>query len=269
MGHYKSNLRDIEFNLFEVLGRGDVLGSGPYAELDADTAREMLREVARLSEHELAESFEDSDRHPPVYDPATQAVTMPESFKKSFQAYRDSGFWAIDLQAELGGTVAPPSLRWGVNEMLLGSNPAVSMFAASYGFAKLLYALGNEEQKKLAQLIVDNGWHCTMVLTEPDAGSDVGADGGADLVDRHRVDLQRHAANAPYGAHCHTCAQRRRDEVWSGAALAGASPLPRPAMTTRQQRRRRPLPSRRASASPAPAPMTSTSARCVSRDACR
>ncbi|MEO5610254.1 MAG: acyl-CoA dehydrogenase [Ornithinibacter sp.] len=175
MGHYKSNLRDIEFNLFEVLGRGDVLGSGPYAELDADTAREMLREVARLSEHELAESFEDSDRHPPVYDPATQSVTMPESFKKSFQAYRDSGFWAIDLQAELGGTVAPPSLRWGVNEMLLGSNPAVSMFAASYGFAKLLYALGNEEQKKLAQLIVDNGWHCTMVLTEPDAGSDVGA----------------------------------------------------------------------------------------------
>ncbi|MEO7422251.1 MAG: acyl-CoA dehydrogenase [Ornithinibacter sp.] len=175
MGHYKSNLRDIEFNLFEVLGRGNVLGSGPYSELDADTAREMLREVARLSEHELAESFEDSDRHPPVYDPATQAVTMPESFKTSFEAYRESGFWAIDVQAELGGTVAPPSLRWGVNEMLLGSNPAVAMFAASYGFAKLLYALGNEEQKKLAQLIVDHGWHCTMVLTEPDAGSDVGA----------------------------------------------------------------------------------------------
>jgi hypothetical protein len=47
MGHYKSNLRDIEFNLFEVLGRGDVLGHGPYADLDEDTAREMLKEVAR------------------------------------------------------------------------------------------------------------------------------------------------------------------------------------------------------------------------------
>ena len=45
MGHYKSNLRDIEFNLFEVLGRQDVLGTGPYADIDADTAREMLREV--------------------------------------------------------------------------------------------------------------------------------------------------------------------------------------------------------------------------------
>ncbi|MDF3046526.1 MAG: acyl-CoA dehydrogenase, partial [Ornithinibacter sp.] len=114
MGHYKSNLRDIEFNLFEVLGRGEVLGSGPYEEVDTDTAREMLKEVARLAENELAEPFEDSDRNPPVYDPQTQVVRMPESFRKSFDAYRESGFWAIDLNAELGGTVAPPSLRWAV-----------------------------------------------------------------------------------------------------------------------------------------------------------
>ncbi len=175
MGHYKSNLRDIEFNLFEVLGRGDVLGTGPYADVDVDTAREMLKEVARLAENELADSFQDSDRNPPVYDPRTQAVTMPAAFHRSFDAYRESGFWNIDLPAELGGTVAPPSLRWGVNEMLLGSNPAVAMFAASYGFAKLLYVLGNDDQKKLAHWIADKGWHCTMVLTEPDAGSDVGA----------------------------------------------------------------------------------------------
>ena len=175
MGHYKSNLRDIEFNLFEVLGRGDVLGSGAYEAIDADTAREMLKEVSRLAENELAESFQDSDRHPPVYDPSTQAVTMPASFTKSFNAYRDSGFWGVDLNAELGGTVAPPSLRWAVNEMLLGSNPAIAMFAASYSFAKLLHVLGNDEQKKLAHWIVEKGWHCTMVLTEPDAGSDVGA----------------------------------------------------------------------------------------------
>ncbi|KRE63394.1 acyl-CoA dehydrogenase [Nostocoides sp. Soil756] len=175
MGHYKSNLRDIEFTLFEVLGRGDVLGSGPYADLDPDTAREMLKEVSRLAEHEIADSFADADRHPPVYDPQTQAVTMPASFATSFAAYRDSGFWAIDLPAELDGTVAPPSLRWAVNEMLLGANPALAMFAASYSFAKLLHELGTPEQQQLARWIVEKGWHCTMVLTEPDAGSDVGA----------------------------------------------------------------------------------------------
>ena len=62
-----------------------------------------------------------------------------------------------------------------MNEMVLGANPAIAMFAASYSFAKLLHILGNDEQKKLARWIVEKGWHCTMVLTEPDAGSDVGA----------------------------------------------------------------------------------------------
>ena len=71
MGHYRANLRDIEFTLFEVLGRQEVLGSGPYDEVDAGTAREMLAEVARLAEHELAASLVDSDRNPPVFDPAT------------------------------------------------------------------------------------------------------------------------------------------------------------------------------------------------------
>ncbi len=175
MGHYKSNLRDLEFNLFEVFGRQEVLGRGAYAEVDADTAREMLKEVARLSEHELAESFADADRNPPVYDPATYSVTMPESFKKSYQAYIDSGFWNVDVPGQLDGTVAPPSLKWAMNEMVLGANPAIAMFAASYSFGKLLYLLGNDEQKKLARWIIEKGWHCTMVLTEPDAGSDVGA----------------------------------------------------------------------------------------------
>ncbi|MGZ4748183.1 MAG: acyl-CoA dehydrogenase [Oryzihumus sp.] len=175
MGHYKSNLRDLEFNLFEVFGRQDVLGHGPYSEVDADTAREMLKEVARLSENELAASFADADRNPPVYDPKTYSVAMPEGFKKSYQAYVDSGFWSVDVPGELDGTVAPPSLKWAMNEMVLGANPAIAMFAASYSFAKLLYVLGNDEQKKLARWIIEKGWHCTMVLTEPDAGSDVGA----------------------------------------------------------------------------------------------
>ncbi|HHU11156.1 MAG TPA: acyl-CoA dehydrogenase [Intrasporangiaceae bacterium] len=175
MGHYTANLRDIEFNLFEVLGRDEILGQGPYADLDPDTAREMLKEMARLAENELAESFADADRNPPVYDPVTQVVTMPESFKKSYEAYRNSGFWSVDTPAELGGTVAPPSFRWAMNEMVLGANPAIAMFNASYGFATLLHRYGTPDQQKLARWIVEKDWHCTMVLTEPDAGSDVGA----------------------------------------------------------------------------------------------
>jgi len=175
MSHYRSNVRDLEFALFEVFGRGDVLGLGPYEAVDADTAREMLHEVARLAEHELAESLLDSDRNPPVYDPVSHTVMLPESFKKSYAAYVESGFWAVDVPAELGGTVVPPSVRWAINELILGANPAVGMIASSYSFAKLLHILGTDEQKKLAKLMVDQKWTATMVLTEPDAGSDVGA----------------------------------------------------------------------------------------------
>ncbi len=175
MGHYTANLRDIEFNLFEVLGRQELLGTGPYDEVDRDTAHEMLVEVARLSENELAASLLDSDRNPPVFDPATHEVSMPESFVKSYQAYIDAEWWRTDIPAEIGGTVVPPSLRWAIAEMILGSNPAVHMFSAGFAFAKVMYALGTDEQKTLAKHLVDGRWGATMVLTEPDAGSDVGA----------------------------------------------------------------------------------------------
>jgi len=175
MGHYKSNLRDLEFNLFEVFNRQEILGNGPYSEVDEDTARQILQEVRRLAENELAASLVDSDRNPPVFDPATGSVSIPASFTKSYKAYLDAGWWRLDVQAELGGTVIPPSLRWAVAELVLGSNPAVHMYSAGFAFAKVLYDLGTEDQRKLARHQVDRQWGATMVLTEPDAGSDVGA----------------------------------------------------------------------------------------------
>jgi alkylation response protein AidB-like acyl-CoA dehydrogenase len=175
MPHYKSNLRDLEFNLFEVFGAADRLGSGPYAEMDPDTAREVLKEVERLASGPLAEPFADADRNPPVYDPATKTVTMPEGFKKAYAALMDSEWWRLDLPEHLGGTGAPPSLRWAASEMLLGSQPAAFMFMSGPGFASILDHLGNADQKRWAELIIEKRWGATMVLTEPDAGSDVGA----------------------------------------------------------------------------------------------
>jgi hypothetical protein len=64
VSHYKSNLRDIEFNLFEVLGRDEILGQGPFADVDGETARSILAEVDRLAREDLAASFEEADRHP-------------------------------------------------------------------------------------------------------------------------------------------------------------------------------------------------------------
>jgi alkylation response protein AidB-like acyl-CoA dehydrogenase len=175
MGHYKSNLRDIEFNLFEVLGTNEKLGTGPFGEIDADTARGILNEVRTLAEGPLAESYVDSDRNPPVFDPATNSVTMPESFKKSYQTWQDAEWWRLESIPEYGGTIAPRSLVWSIAEMVLGANPAIWMFNCGPAFANIIHDVGTEEQKKIGQLMIDKRWGATMVLTEPDAGSDVGA----------------------------------------------------------------------------------------------
>ena len=175
MGHYKSNLRDLEFNLFEVLRRQDLLGHEPYPDVDEETARGILDEVNRLATGPIAESFADADRHPPVFDPATASVRMPEGFKKSFAAFMDAEWFRLDLPAELGGIAAPRTLAWSVAELILGANPAVWMYSGGPNFAQVLWAIGTPEQQQFARHAIDRKWGSTMVLTEPEAGSDVGA----------------------------------------------------------------------------------------------
>jgi alkylation response protein AidB-like acyl-CoA dehydrogenase len=175
MGHFKSNVRDIEFNLFEVFGTDQVLEKAPFQDLDEATARGMVEEVAKLAEGPLAASFADADRNPPVFDPDTHTVRIPESFKKSYKALHDSEFWRVETLPELGGQLVPRTVVWAIAEQILGANPALHMYKAGAPFAGILYANGNETQKKIAQMMVDRGWGATMVLTEPDAGSDVGA----------------------------------------------------------------------------------------------
>jgi alkylation response protein AidB-like acyl-CoA dehydrogenase len=175
VGHYKSNVRDLEFNLFEVLHLEKVLATGEFGDLDAASIRDMLNEAARLAEGPLAESFAESDRHPPTFDPDTHAVSLPEPFKRSFKAWQQGEWFRIGLSEEVGGVPAPAMLSWAVNEFPLGAQPAAFMYLAGPVLANILYGVGNEQQKHWAALAVERDWGATMVLTEPDAGSDVGA----------------------------------------------------------------------------------------------
>ncbi|MEI2642982.1 MAG: acyl-CoA dehydrogenase [Candidatus Nanopelagicales bacterium] len=175
MSHYKSNLRDIEFNLFEVFGGKDRFGHAPFEDIDVDTAKDFLKNTEALATGPLSDTFASADRNPPVYDPATYSVTMPEDFKKAYQALMDAEGWRLEIPEGLGGINCPPSLRWALAELVLGANPPAFMYMSGPGFAGILYNLGNEDQKKMAERMIDGQWGATMVLTEPDAGSDVGA----------------------------------------------------------------------------------------------
>ena len=175
MSHYKSNVRDIEFNLFEVLGREEILGIAPYADLDRETVSAILAEADRLAKTKLAESFADGDGDLPVFDPRTHTVTVPQDVKKSFRALMDSGAWQLELPMELGGHVTPPSVQWAVHELNIGANPSVLLYSAGPKFAYALWTTGHERDQRIAKIMIERQWGATMVLTEPDAGSDVGA----------------------------------------------------------------------------------------------
>ena len=174
--HFKSNLRDIEFNLFEVLRVQDKsLGRGPFASMSESTAREALHGLDALCKAEIAASFVDADRHPPTLD-AEGNVRLPESIKRSIAAYFEGEWHRLGLPEHMGGFGAPPTVAWAAQELVLGAHASVAFYTACMLMALVIDRLGTESQKKryLPQMI-DKRWTAAMVLTEPDAGSDVGA----------------------------------------------------------------------------------------------
>ncbi|MGQ0503890.1 MAG: acyl-CoA dehydrogenase [Myxococcaceae bacterium] len=175
--HYKHNLRDIQFNLFEFLDIGRTsLGKKPFGDLDEESARQTLATLAPICTDAIANSFYEGDRVPLTLDKATGEVKLPPLFKASLHAYREAGMAALDLPAHLNGLGAPPSLAWGAFEMVVGANPALAFYELGHVLARILDELATPEQKKrYLPVMLDRRWGGTMVLTEPDAGSDVGA----------------------------------------------------------------------------------------------
>jgi len=174
MSHYKSNLRDIEFNLFEFLKVGDWYGTAPFDSFDVDTAGDALREVERLSREDFAASFVDADRQ--GLELVDGEVALPDSVKSSLDALYDGGWHLLGIDQDLGGFAAPNSLRWAAGEMFIGANPAAFLYVSGGLMAQVIAEVGTEEQKNTwSRWMIDNKWGATMVLTEPDAGSDVGA----------------------------------------------------------------------------------------------
>jgi alkylation response protein AidB-like acyl-CoA dehydrogenase len=174
MGHFRSDLRDIEFDLFEVF-RVQHKPAAPGVDPDTDTVGDLLRELDRLATGPLAEGFAEADRRPPVFDPATGSVTLPEPVKRAYRLLWDGEWWRLGLPPELGGIGVPATVQWAAAELILGANPAVYMYLAGPKFASIVHRHGTPEQRRWAELMIERGWGATMVLTEPDAGSDVGA----------------------------------------------------------------------------------------------
>jgi alkylation response protein AidB-like acyl-CoA dehydrogenase len=176
MGHYKPNVRDLKFNLFEVFEIERMMSSGQFSDADRETVENILDSLAELAAGSLHSSFEDADTNPPVFDPVTHSVQVPDSLKKDYRLLEDGDWARLWLPAGLGGFGMPPTVQWAAAELILGANPPVYLyFSAVPNSASVVYRNGTEVQRQWARLMVERGWGATMVLTEPDAGSDVGA----------------------------------------------------------------------------------------------
>lgn len=175
--HYRSNLRDVEFNLFEFLEiQKDVLGRGPYADMDEATARETLRAYEVFCRNELAKSYASSDREGLKFDPATGSVTLPESLTAAYHQWYDQGWNLLGIPSNMGGTGAPPSVAWAAFEFGAGANANLQFYLFGAFLSRVISELGTPSQKaRFLPHMLEKRWGGTMVLTEPDAGSDVGA----------------------------------------------------------------------------------------------
>ncbi len=168
MGHHKSNVRDLQFNLFEVLQLEKVLATGEFGDVDAASIRDMLSEAARLAERPLAESFAESDRHPPTFDPDTHAVTLPEPFKKSLKAWQQGEWFRRGRSEEVGGVPAPSMLSWAINEYarMMVSTKAITTLSTWYLNA-LDYAKTRIQGANLTQM-TDKAAPRVSILHHPD-----------------------------------------------------------------------------------------------------
>ncbi|MCP3098352.1 acyl-CoA dehydrogenase [Myxococcus sp. K15C18031901] len=173
--HYTPNLRDIEFNLFEFLDIGRTsLGKAPFGDLDETAARQMLQTFATLCTNELAPSFDEAEHTPPKLEDGV--VTLPPGLKKSMNAFFDAGMHLLEQPTHLGGLGAPPSLGWAAFELMVGANASLAFYTLGNLLARIVDRLGTDAQKRrFLPHMLEKRWGGTMVLTEPDAGSDVGA----------------------------------------------------------------------------------------------
>jgi alkylation response protein AidB-like acyl-CoA dehydrogenase len=151
------------------------LSNGQFGGLGAEDVRALLADAARQAEGPLAAAFFDGDRHPPTFDPKTHAVTLTESFKDSVRVWLRGPWLRLGMPKGIGGLPAPALVRWAINEFLVGGQPAAFFYLAGPPMLEVLYTEGNELQRHWASRAVEREWGATMVLTEPDAGSDVGA----------------------------------------------------------------------------------------------
>ena len=170
--------RDQRFVLFELLEVQNLKEKMPqYADYDKDTFEEFLNLAERIAVDKIYEAGIEGDKEGCKHDGKTKAVTIPSTYKEALDAYYESGFFGVIDNPEIGGMGMPFALGMGCNEYFSAASVPMIMYPGlSHGCMLLVENFGTDKHKEIyIPKMMSGEWGGTMCLTEPDAGSDVGA----------------------------------------------------------------------------------------------
>ncbi|MCC7541705.1 MAG: acyl-CoA dehydrogenase [Deltaproteobacteria bacterium] len=175
LNRFKVDLREIQFAIFEHLGMADVLSRPPYASWGEDECRAVLSELSRFCREVVGPTNAVGDREACRFEGGR--VYTPEGFKEAWRRLYDEGWQALGVPEEHGGQGAPRILQAAFTELLSGANAAFAMYPGlAFAAAELIENCGTPEQtERYARPMFAGKIGGTMCLTEPHAGSDVGA----------------------------------------------------------------------------------------------
>jgi alkylation response protein AidB-like acyl-CoA dehydrogenase len=172
---YDVDLRDIKFQLFDWLQTADLLESEHFADWDRDSIGMVIDEALKISREKLAPTNEDGDRS--GVQLADGAVTVPPSFREAYKTVAEGGWIGAVSGQTYGGLGLPHVAGTALNEFFAGSNLSLALvFLLTRGVGALLERHGTDDMRRLyCENLYSGHWTGTMCLTEPQAGSDVGA----------------------------------------------------------------------------------------------
>jgi len=172
---YKVDLRDVKFQLFEWLPTEKLLEKERFAEWTRDDVEMVLEEGLKMAQEVLAPTNEDGDRIGAQWSDGK--VTLPESFHAAYQTMKEAGWVGMINNPEYGGMGLPEVVGTAVNEFFFGANMSLSLTVLlTRGAGAMIENFGTEDMKQIfVEKLYTGEWSGTMCLTEPQAGSDVGA----------------------------------------------------------------------------------------------
>lgn len=170
MAQYKTDLRDVYFNLFDM---NQVQNNS--SDYDENDLKDIIEQFDKFTANEIYPTREEGDKEGVKL--VDKKVITPDCFKKSLKAFYENGWFGLGYPEEIGGIPAPEAVTSSCISIANGANVSWAMF---YGLSRALLnvflEIGSEEQKSTyIPKLMSGEWGGTMCLTEAGAGSDVGA----------------------------------------------------------------------------------------------